>query len=231
MHLTTFILDAAEVKERAHEHNSTVTEFLTAAMLQAILTLQAEKVPVRARRKPVKVLVPVNLRALYDSSTLRNFTLFITPELDPRLGDYSFDEICAAVHHRMGLDNNAKQMGTKIAANVSSEKSPVLKAMPLFIKNIAMKAVFDMVGERKSCLCMSNLGVVKLPEEMREYVQRMDFIIGVPSASAYNCALLSYNGTMYINLVRNIVEPELEMQFYKVLRQLGIHVKVESNQR
>ena len=131
----------------------------------------------------------------------------------------------------MGIDNTAKQMSMKIAANVNSEKSPILKVMPLFVKNAAMKAVFDAVGERKSCLCMSNLGNVRLPEVMRQYVTRMDFIIGVPSYSAYNCALLSYGGTTYINLVRSIEEPELEMHFYKVLRELGIHVKVESNQR
>ena len=231
VHLTTFMLDAAEVKARAHEYSATVTEFLTAAMMQAILRLQAEKVPHRSRRKPVKVLVPVNLRSLFPSKTLRNFALFITPELDPKLGDYSFDEICKAVHHRMGIDNTAKQMSMKIAANVNSEKSPILKVMPLFVKNAAMKAVFDAVGERKSCLCMSNLGNVRLPEIMRQYVTRMDFIIGVPSCSAYNCALLSYGGTTYINLVRSIEEPELEMHFYKVLRELGIHVKVESNQR
>lgn len=231
VHLTTFMLDAAEVKEKAHKHSATVTEFLTAAMMQAILHLQAEKVPHRSRRKPVKVLVPVNLRSLFPSKTLRNFALFITPELDPKLGDYSFDEICKAVHHRMGIDNTAKQMSMKIAANVNSEKSPILKVMPLFVKNAAMKAVFDAVGERKSCLCMSNLGNVRLPEVMRQYVTRMDFIIGVPSCSAYNCALLSYGGTTYINLVRSIEEPELEMHFYKVLRELGIHVKVESNQR
>ena len=231
VHLTTFMLDAAEVKEKAHKHSATVTEFLTAAMMQAILRLQAEKVPHRSRRKPVKVLVPVNLRSLFPSKTLRNFALFITPELDPKLGDYSFDEICKSVHHRMGIDNTAKQMSMKIAANVNSEKSPILKVMPLFVKNAAMKAVFDAVGERKSCLCMSNLGNVRLPEVMRQYVTRMDFIIGVPSCSAYNCALLSYGGTMYINLVRSIEEPELEMHFYKVLRELGIHVKVESNQR
>ena len=231
VHLTTFMLDAAEVKEKAHEYSATMTEFLTAAMMQAILRLQAEKVPHRSRRKPVKVLVPVNLRSLFPSKTLRNFALFITPELDPKLGDYSFDEICKSVHHRMGIDNTAKQMSMKIAANVNSEKSPILKVMPLFVKNAAMKAVFDAVGERKSCLCMSNLGNVRLPEVMRQYVTRMDFIIGVPSCSAYNCALLSYGGTTYINLVRSIEEPELEMHFYKVLRELGIHVKVESNQR
>lgn len=231
VHLTTFMLDAAEVKERAHEYSATVTEFLTAAMMQAILRLQAEKVPRRSRRKPVKVLVPVNLRKLFPSQTMRNFALFITPELDPKLGDYSFAEICNNVHHRMGMENNAKTMSMKIAANVNSEKSPILKVMPLFIKNAAMKAVFDRVGERTSCLCMSNLGLVKLPEIMQKYITRMDFIIGVPSCSAYNCSVLSYDGTTYINLIRNTVEAELDLHFYKVLRELGIHVKVESNQR
>lgn len=231
VHLTTFMLDAAQVKEKAHEHSATVTEFLTAAMMQAILDLQAERVPHRALRKPVKVLVPVNLRSLFPSKTLRNFSLFITPEIDSKLGDYTFDEICSAVHHKLGMENTAKQMSMKIAANVSSEKAPMLKVMPLFIKKAAMKAVFDAVGERKSSLCMSNLGVVKLPEVMRQYVKRMDLIIGVPSASAYNCALISYDGTTYINIIRNIVDPDLEMHFYRVLRSLGVHVRVESNQR
>lgn len=231
VNLTTFIIDSAMLKDKAHEYSATVTEFLTAAMMQAILHLQEDKVPRRSRRKPVKVLVPVNLRKLFPSQTMRNFALFITPELDPRLGDYSFEEICSNVHHRMGMENNAKHMSTKIASNVNSEKSPILKVMPLFVKNAAMKAVFDRVGERTSCLCMSNLGLVRLPEVMQKYITRMDFVIGVPSCSAYNCSLLSYGGTTYINLIRSTVDAELDLYFYKVLRELGIHVKVESNQR
>ena len=225
------MLDSDAVRKKAHEYNATVTEFLTAAMMQAILRLQAEQVPFRRLRRPVKVLVPVNLRSLFPSRTMRNFALYVTPEIDPKLGEYSFAEICNNVHHRMGMEVTAKQMSTKIATNVNSEKSPILKVMPLVVKNAAMKAVFDAVGECKSCLCMSNLGLVKLPEIMRQYVTRMDFIIGVPSKTAYNCALLSYGGTIYLNLVRSIIEPELEMHFYKVLRELGVHVKVESNER
>ena len=36
---------------------------------------------------------------------------------------------------------------------------------------------------------------------------------------------------MYINMIRNIREPELESHFYRVLHALGLPVKVESNQR
>ena len=229
--LVTLMIPAPALKECAKAHGVTVTELLCAAMMQAICQLQAEKVPQRSRRKPVKVLLPVNLRNLFPSKTLRNFVSYITPEVDPRMGDYTFDEICAAVHHRMGLENNPQTMRAKFAANVASEQSPLLRVMPLFIKNLAMKAVFDTVGECKSCLCLSNLGVVRLPEVMAPYVARMDFIIGVQAKAPHNCGVLTWNDTVYINCIRSIREPELELHFYRVLHQLGLPVKVESNQR
>ena len=229
--LVTLMIPAPALKKCAKAHGVTVTELLCAAMMQAICQLQAEKVPQRSRRKPVKVLLPVNLRNLFPSKTLRNFASYITPEVDPRMGDYTFDEICAAVHHRMGLENNPQTMRAKFAANVASEQSPLLRVMPLFIKNLAMKAVFDTVGECKSCLCLSNLGVVRLPEVMAPYVARMDFIIGVQAKAPHNCGVLTWNDTVYINCIRSIREPELELHFYRVLHQLGLPVKVESNQR
>jgi len=231
LNLTTMMLSVPQVLERAHEYHVSVTEFLCAAMMWAILNLQAEKVPSRLHRRSVKVLLPVNLRRLFPSATLRNFALFVTPEVDPRLGEYTFEEICSAVHHRMGLEVTAKQMRTKIAANVGSERALLLKVMPLFLKNVAMKAVFEAVGERKSCLCLSNLGAVRLPETMLPYVARMDFVIGVQARAPHNCGVLSYGDTLYLNLIRNIREPDLELHLFEVFRQLRLRVKVESNQR
>ena len=229
--LITMMLPADQVRICARAYGVSVTELLCAAMMQAILDLQAEKVQDPRRRKPVKVLLPVNLRTLFPSRSLRNFASYITPELDPRMGDCTFDELCGEIHHRMGLENNRRTMRAKFAANVASERSPVLRVMPLFIKNIAMKAVFDAVGECKSCLCLSNLGNVQLPAAMAPYVTRMDFIIGVQAAAPHNCGVVTWNGTLYINCIRSIREPELEMHFYRVLRDLGLPVKVESNQR
>ena len=54
------------------------------------------------------------------------------------------------VHHRMGLEVTRKNMSARIATNVNRERIPLLKIMPLFVKNLAMTAVFDKVGECKS---------------------------------------------------------------------------------
>ncbi len=229
--LVTMIIPAEKLRACAKEHGVSVTELLCAAMMQAIGELQAEKVPNVRHRKPVKVLIPVNLRNLFPSRSLRNFASYITPEIDPRMGDCSFSELCSLVHHKIGLENNRRTMRAKFAANVASERSPILRVMPLFIKNIAMKAVFDAVGECKSCLCLSNLGRVELPEVMVPYVQRMDFIIGVQARAPHDCGVVTWGDTVYINCIRSIQEPELEYRFYRVLHRLGLPVKVESNQR
>ncbi len=228
-HLTCVQLPTAAVLQKAHEYKASLTTFLCAAMMEALLRLQREQVPNIRRRKCVKVQLPVNLRRIFPSSTLRNFALYTTPEVDPRLGAYTFDQLCRAVQHRMGLDVTPQQMASKIAANVSSERIFAVKIMPLFLKNIVMKAVFDAVGEKKSCLSMSNLGQVKLPQAMEPYVERMDFILGVQATAPSNVGVLSYGDTVYMNFIRNIREADLEYHFCQVLLEMGIPVTVESN--
>ncbi len=228
--LITGILEADEVLALAHQHGVSVTVLLTAVMMMSIIELQNKRITKR-RQKPVKVLLPVNLRPLFGSATLRNFALYITPGIDPRLGTYSLEEVLQLVHHQMGTLLNDKQMAARIATNVRSERSWVVRVIPLFLKNLVMKAVFYMVGERKSCLTLSNLGAVRLPEEMRDLVNRMDFILGPQATCANTCGVLSYDGKLYINFLRTIREAELEQTFFCYLRQLGLKVTIESNRR
>ncbi len=229
LNLTCFQLPVAAVRERACVLGVSVTSFLCAAMMMALQDLQEQWVPNIKKRKAIKVLVPVNLRNLFPSRSLRNFMLYTTPELDPRMGKYSFEEACKVVHHHMGLDVTAKRMSMLIATNVGNERSLLVRVMPLFLKNLVMKAVFSAVGERKSCLSLSNLGAVKLPEVMSTYVKRMDFILSAQATAPHNCGVLSYGDTLYINFIRSVRESELEYQFYCVLRDMGLPVQVQSN--
>ncbi len=231
LNLTCFKLPVSEVLEKAHEYNTTLTIFLSAVMMKALLNLQNEKVRSDKKKKPIKLLIPVNLRSLYKYNTLRNFAMFTIPEIDPRLGEYSLDEIVKVIYHKMGTEITQKHMSRVIAANVNDEKNMLLRVVPLPLKNAVMKAVFDSVGERKSCLNLSNLGLVKVPEIMQKYITRMDFILGVQAQAPYNCGVLSYGDTVYVNFIRNICPPELEKHFYNVLKEVGIEAVLQSNKK
>ena len=230
LNLTCFQIPVKELLDVAHKHNTTLTVFLSAVMMQALFNLQKEKHPNIRRRKPIKVLIPVNLRPMFGSRTLRNFVMYTIPEIDPRLGEYSLDEICSIIQHKMGLEVTEKYMRSLIATNVNDESNPLVRLVPLSLKNIVMRAVFDRVGEVQSCLSLSNLGQVKVPAVMESYIKRFDFILGVQATAPYNCGVLSFGDTVYINMIRNVKDAELERHFYAILQDLGITSMVESNQ-
>lgn len=229
MHVISGMMDSEQVRQLAKSYGVTVTTFLAAVMMKSIYEIQNEKVKDPKKKKHVRILIPVNLRTFLPSKTMRNFAQYITPDIDPRLGEFSFEDMIKAIHHKMGLDLNAKHLSAKFTSNVRSERIKLLRIMPLFIKNFAMKLVYSAVGEKKASICMSNLGVVTLPTEMTKHIDRMDFVLGVQATSPVNCGILSYNGRLIVSFVRSIKESELERRFFTTLRKMGVNVYIESN--
>ncbi|MBO5778480.1 MAG: hypothetical protein J6R82_02815, partial [Clostridia bacterium] len=222
-------IDVEPLKAAAKAHGVSITTYLVAALMYSMQAIQAEQEPIRNFRKPIRVLVPVNLRPFFGSTTLRNFVLFVTPSIDPKLGQYSFEEIIRVVHHQLGLELTEKQLRTRITKNVSSELNPILKVFPIFIKNPVMWTIYRVVGERASSLTISNLGNVTLPDEMKPYVTGIDFILGMQSILPYSSAAVSYDGKLRLTFTRSVPQPVLERVFFPFLRSQGICAKICSN--
>ena len=231
LHVTLGLVDSAHLLARAREKGVTVTAYLTALLLQSLLEMQAAEQPRRRKQHPVKVQIPVNLRKLYGGETMRNFVAVANIGVDPRLGDYSFEELLQIVHYQMKLTITEKNMRAIFTPNVNDEANPILKVVPLGLKTLIMRMVFDSIGERVACLTLSNLGNVELPESMAPFVTRVEFVLGSQASSPYNCSVASWQGQTCINLVRNTLEPTLERIFFTHLVKLGFHVKLESNDK
>lgn len=230
LNATTFLFDTKELLTGAKKIGVTLTVFMTAILMKACYEIQNKTVP-RKSQKTLKILVPVNLRKIFDSKTLRNFVLYVTPGINPRLGEWSLEEICKSIYHQMGLLINEKEMSAMIATNVKIEQIVFLRLIPLFVKNIAMKAAFTLFSEGKNCLSLSNLGAVSIPEQMKSHIERFDFLLGASPRGTYNCGMISLDDTLCLNFVRSIKEPILEQKVYELLKSLGIKVKVEGNWR
>ena len=228
--LITGTVDSEELHSLARSYRASVTEFLTALLLKCFIDIQ-ERTSGSRKRKNVGVFIPVNLRKLFGSATVRNFISYITPQVDPNLGDYTLEELAGIVRNTFALKNNRKYFAGKFSDNVMLTRNLLLRMAPLPLKNIAMKAVYNRIGEKKSCICLSNLGKISLPDEMVPYVDRLDFILGSQADCPINCSALCYNGRTNINFVRTIAEPVLEREFFTALRKLGLHVFIESNQQ
>lgn len=228
--LTTAFIPTDVLIKIAHEYDCKVTPFLCAVMAKSIMEIQKTN-RIKKYQKPVKVTVPINLRRLFNSKTLRNFILTINPGIDPRKGDYTIKELCDSFKHQIALMATKQNMAAAITANTVPQKFPLLKITPLSLKHFVMSLVYNAHGERYSSITISNLGNTVLPEEMNKYVDYMEFIIGAQKNYSNNCSVISINNTTCINMIRKIEESDLEQLFFSTLVELGIPVEVDCNRR
>ena len=229
-HLITGIAETNILHAVARAHGVSVTAFLAAVMAETVTAMQSEERPAR-KWKPVRITLPVNLRKLFGSATLRNFALTVDVGIDPRLGSYTLDELCRQISHQLQAEAVPQRMAGRIAENVTPQRNPLLRITPLFIKTPVMRAVYAARGEKGGCLNISNLGIVTVPDAMMPYLQRLEFIVGVQLTYPNNCSVVSYDGKTYINMIRSIRESELERRFFSRLVALGVPIEIESNRR
>ncbi len=223
----TGIIPFCELHKLTKKYEVTVTEFIVSLIIEAFMQCQSES-RVRSER-PVKVSVPINLRNIYPSKTLRNFALYINPGIEPRYGEFTFKEITEEVHHFMRMNNKEKYLNAIMCKNLSDEMNPMVRAIPLGIKNIAMYAAFKMYGETLVSSTFSNLGKVTLPPEMEPYVERVQFMLGRFMSGMPSAAATSYKENMYITWTSGKREKDVERIFFTSLVKMGIPVKIESN--
>lgn len=224
-HITTGVASTQEVLDAAHAQGVSVTSLLVAAMTRSILEIQRGDSP-RKRRKPVRLRVPVDLRTLFDSPTLRNFSLVVNLGVTARNEPYRFDELCATIQQQMRANVTPENMAAVMGAAVHLRKSLAYRLAPLCIKVAVAKMVYELMGERCGCMTISNFGVVKLPKPMSTYVKRVDAMSGPPRISPHVCGIVSYEGKTHISITRVLREADLEERFFARLRELGISLDV-----
>ena len=221
------IMSTSEVIKVAKGYNATITEYLNAVLIYALAKHQEEGFHVRL--KPVKIAMPVNLRRFFPSITLRNFITMIYPGIDPRLGEYTFEEIVKHVHNYMQYYVNEKFLRGDITTNAATTRNTFIRIVPLFVKDYVVRQFYSKVQDRNSSAGLTNMGALPVPESMKPYIERVDICLGQPFSSRTNCAIISYGDILTINFASSIIEADVERHFFRKLVKDGIHVKIESN--
>lgn len=227
--IITGISPADTIKKVAKIYGVTITEYLLAVLgysLQEIFL----SFPERKKRKlsrPFRLMVPINLRKLFPSKSLRNFFLSIEPSFDPELGEFSFEEILKIIHHFMQVEVNDKYISRQISRNIRGQMET--KLIPLFIKNIILKSLYIKLGESKYSSSISNMGIVDFDDTIKDYIKRVDFIPPPSALCKIKLGVITYNNITTITFGSIVKETQLEKIFFRKLVKDGIPVEIETN--
>lgn len=228
VNITTGVIPFDSLHKLTKSHNVTVTEFLSALMLKVLIDKQNSESR-KKRKKEVSIQIPVDLRRIYNSDTLRNFTICMRVKVDPNKGEYTFEELLTQVKYQLRLANNEKEHNMMITANTGIERNPVIRAMPLFIKNAGVAVSFFFTAEQTTSSLITNLGKVDIPDEMRSFVSKFIFFPAPGKLNAARCGVATCNNNLTITFSNSFAESDIERAFFTSLVKMGLHVKIESN--
>lgn len=225
--VTMGFIEVDEIKRRAKELGVSITEYMCAVLMTVLIAKQRSERPITERR--VALSVPVNLRAYFPTSTLRNFIMAVQPYVDPALGDYSLVEIAKIVHHFMHIYAIPQELRAAFTSNVRLQKNKALLLIPSFLKDPIMAMSYRIRGLRPYSAIMTNPGVFKLPEAVAEHVVHIEAIQGQATVPRAHVASLSYKNTMVVTISGTHKDSYVEREFFRYLVRDGIHVRIESN--
>ena len=226
-HVTMGFVPLDALKSKAREYGASVTEYLAAILIRVMLDLQHAQRP--RREKEVALAIPINLRGLFPSDTLRNFITTVRPSIDPSLGEYSFQEIVSQVRHYMKLHTSPQELRAAFTRNVRFTTHPVLQCIPGFVKNPVMALNYRLLGVRPYSGTFTNPGAFTVPPAMRPHIAGAEVILGQATVPRCHCSSISYGNTMEITFAGTQAESATECAFFRFLVREGIPVHIESN--
>lgn len=206
---------------KVKEYRTSLTIFLAAILMTAI----NEEIPVRLKNRPVILSIPVNLRNYYYSQTARNFFGVINVGYDFSAGSGQLQDVIESLKNSFRENLTPEYLAKRINMLASLEHNYVLRAIPLVIKDIALKIANNIV-DRSYTSTLSNVGIVNMPADIKPFISSFDIFVSTNKLQACAC---SFENKLRISFTSAFVSTEVQRRFFKALTDLGIPVTIESN--
>ena len=203
----------------AREKKVSMSVLLTAAFICAI----HEEMSRMQEKKPVILMVPVNLRKIFPSDSMLNFFGYIEPGYQFGGGKDSFEDVLEAVKLYFQENLSKEHMAGRMNELIAIEKHKILKWAPLELKNRCIRAGAKM-AEQEVTAVLSNMSVVKMPEDYAQYIEKFGVYT---STNRTELCICSFQDTLSLGFTSRYDSTNIQRNFYRILKELGASVKVE----
>ena len=110
----------------------------------------------------------------------------------------------------------------------AKEKNMSIRFIPLFVKNIIIKAIYKKEGKSTTSV-LSNLGKIEVPDEFEKYIDHFSFMLNSTESEAVKCGVCSFGDKIVCTFTSKFENSYLERTFFRYLQSEGIDIVIESN--
>ncbi len=214
LHVHESVVLVQDVLKRSRELGVSMTVFLTAVYLMAI----HEEMSKMQEKRPVVLMVPVNLRKFFPSTSMLNFFNWIEPGYDFTKQDNSFEAVLEYTKEFFKEQLTKEKMSAHISELLALELHPILRLAPLELKNLCIHAGAKF-SEKNVTAIFSNMSVVKMPESYVPYIERFGVYTNTPKLELCLC---SFQDKLSFAFTSRYDTENIERNFYRMLKEQGI---------
>jgi NRPS condensation-like uncharacterized protein len=219
-------LPVSQVKQVAKEtYGASINEYLVATFIYATYQTYRSKV---TKDRPVRVAVPVNLRPYFESNTTKNFFVMVSAEFIPEKDDYTFAEIVDITKASLREQITKENLENIFSYNVSNKQLFVARAVPLVLKNIAMKFVYNR-SALANTTTITNIGNITVAEEYQPYIESFHCFIAFSKGQEIKGTIASYNGTLTYSFASAFEDTDIQRRIFTQIASDGVEVSIETN--
>lgn len=210
------VLSAGELRRRSKELGVSMTVFLTAVYLTAI----HREMPKQQERRPVILMIPVNLRKFFPSDSMLNFFNWIEPGYQFGQGRDDFTDVAEHVREYFARELTTERVANHMNELIALELHPLLRIAPLELKNLCIRAGAR-YAEKDVTAILSNISQVKMPAEYEPYIERFGFYTSTPKMELCVC---SFQDKLTLGFTSRFDTDNILRNFYQILKEQGISV-------
>lgn len=194
------IVSVENIKKESKKYNVTITAYIASLLAYSIYEA---KIKNRLDGKNMVVCIPVNLRTIFPSISLKNFFGVVNIQINTS-NELTFDDII-----------KKEKLENFIYQNTKLENNILTKFIPLFIKNFVVNLDFELFEDKLKTLTLSNFGNIILPEDMKEYINHFEAVVYNTINSPLNVGLCSFDDKLSITFNRTIIETDIIKHFFQ----------------
>ena len=210
MHITEVAFSVKDIHQKARSYGVSITVLLTAMMLCSI----REEIPKNQQKRPVTLMIPVNLRNYFPSQSMANFFGWI--EVGYKFSDTTtFEKVLESMKQQFEQELVKEKIAMHMSGYVRIEKNPFVRVVPLEIKKYFLMIGANL-GSRSITAVYSNIGIIRLPEEYREYIQHFGIFASTNSLQMCSC---SYGDEMVLGFTSKIPDDSIQRNFQRMLSE------------
>ena len=218
-------LNIPQLKGVCKQYGVSINEYLVSVFTWSVYQECLKGMP---SKLPIRVAVPVNLRPYFDSITTKNFFAMVSAEFHPTKDAYTFEEVLQAVRDSLRSQMNKEHLEKLFSYNVSNEKLWIARAVPLPLKNIAMKHVYT-ASALANTSTVTNIGNIPIEEPYRPYVEMILAFLAMSKGQDIKGTICSYGDTLAFSFSYTLKDVSIQRCFFRKLAADGIAVEIDSN--